>query len=74
MKIDRGIGWKPNPDNPGRLVSCDIPDYVVEIERLLAALQSIRARLAGPNSGSQAMIAAGMAWGIADKALGKEKP
>lgn len=41
MKIEMGIGWKPDPEKPGYLVSCYIRDYVAEIERLRKALQEI---------------------------------
>jgi hypothetical protein len=34
LKIEMGIGWKPDPEKPGGLVSATIRDYVTEIERL----------------------------------------
>lgn len=42
LEVKDGIGWKPDPDSPGRLVSADIIDYVNEIERLKADNKRLR--------------------------------
>ncbi len=42
LTIEMGIGWKPDPQKPGYLVTADIRDYVAEIERLRAALAVAR--------------------------------
>jgi len=39
LKIEMGIGWKPDPEKPGHLVSANIRDYVAEIERLRAEVE-----------------------------------
>lgn len=52
LKIEMGIGWKPDPNRPGWVTSCNDSDYVAEIERLRAAIKDawhlIPNDLAGP--------------------------
>ena len=34
LKIEMGMGWKPDPKRPGHLITATDSDYVAEIERL----------------------------------------
>src|SRR3990172_76722 len=40
MQIRNGIGWKPDSDSPGRLVTAEVIDYVADNDRLRAAIAS----------------------------------
>lgn len=46
MKIEMGIGWVPDPHQPGHLKSAWHHDYIAEIERLQTALATERERCA----------------------------
>jgi hypothetical protein len=39
--IEMGIGWMPDPENPGGLVSANPGDYAREIERLRDTLRKV---------------------------------